>query len=171
LGWADAVEPETGGMSMRRIALFCGFAFLAATVSAAAAAPTPTAVVRSFYQWYFSPSAKGHTFDHLGAAREFFTPSFYALLSRVMPYERLHGEVLEADPFIDAQIEASSVSVGSATITDGSAAVPVTVRYPRSISGGQVKVIVVKTAAGWRIDDFVGTTGGSVKSMLAHNMK
>jgi hypothetical protein len=157
-------------MNMRRIALSCGVAFLAATVSAGAAAPAPAAVVRSFYQWYLSPAAKGHTFDHLGAARPYFTPSFYALLSRVMPYERVHGEVLEADPFIDAQIEASAVSVGTATVANGSATVPVTVRY-RGSSSGRVRVIVVKTASGWRIDDFIGTTGGSVRKTLAQNMK
>jgi hypothetical protein len=158
-------------MSMRRITLSCGLAFLAATVTAEAAASAPAAVVRSFYQWYLSPAAKGHTFDHLGAARAYFTPSFYALLSRVMPYERAHGEVLEADPFIDAQIEASAVNVGTAAVANGSATVLVTVRYPGSSSAGHVRVIVVNTAAGWRIDDFIGTTGGSVRKLLAQNMK
>jgi hypothetical protein len=159
-------------MSLRMMALFCGFAFLAPTVPAEAAASSPAAVVRSFYQWYSSPAAKGHTFDHLTAARAFLTPSLYALLGRVMPYERSHhGEVLEADPFIDAQIESSSVSVGNATIANSRATVPVTVHYPKDPSGGHVNVIVLQTVAGWRIDDFVGATGGSAKKMLAQNMK
>ena len=100
-------------MRIRTIALFCGLAFLAPTVAAGALEPRPGEVVHSFYAWYFSPSVKGLAFNHLSGARHFMTRSFWELLARVRPYEQVHGEVLEADPFIDAQIPASSVSLGS----------------------------------------------------------
>ncbi len=159
-------------MSIRMIALFCGLAFLAPTAAAGALEPRPAEVVHSFYAWYFSPSVKGLAFNHLSGARHFMTRSFWALLARVRPYEKVHGEVLEADPFIDAQIEASSVSLGSSFTFNGVATVTVTVHYPKAPSAGHVKVMLVRTAdAGWRIDDIVGATGGSVRKTLAQNMK
>ena len=153
-------------MSIRTIALFCGLAFLAPAVAAGALEPRPAEVVHSFYQWYFSPSVKGRAFDHLSGARPFLTKPFWALLARVRPYEQLHGPALDADPFVDAQIEASSVSLGSSFTANGVATVTVTVHYPKDPSAGHVKATLVRTDAGWRIDDIVGATGGSVRKTL-----
>jgi hypothetical protein len=158
-------------MNIRTAAFFGGLAFLAPCVAGVAAATTPGAVVGSFYQWYFSAGVKGRAFNHLSGARKFLTPSLYALLGRVQPYEALHGEVLDADPFIDAQIDAADMILGNAVVTGTNAVVPVTIRYPKARSGGLVKVTVVKSAIGWRIDDFIGKTGSSLRKTLAHNMK
>ncbi len=139
-------------MSIRTIALFCGLAFLAPTIAAGAPEPRPAAVVQSFYEWYFSPSVKGRAFTQLIGARRFLTPSFYALLARVPPYEQVHGEVLEADPFIDAQIEASSVSLGSSITNNGIATVTATVHYPKDPSAGHLKIMLVKALCRWLAD-------------------
>jgi hypothetical protein len=158
-------------MRFRAIALFCGLMFMAPTVAAGAVEPRPANVVQSFYAWYFSPSVNRRAFDHLGGARQFMTKPFWELLARVRPYEQVHGAVLDADPFIDAQIEASSVSLGSSFTFNGAATVTVVVHYPKDPSAGHVKVMLVRTVAGWRIDDVAGATGGSVRKALAHTMK
>jgi hypothetical protein len=159
-------------MSIRTIVLFCGVAFLAPTAAAGALDARPAEVVHLFYGWYFSPGVKGRAFNHISRARPFLTRSFGTLLARVHPYEEAHGAVLEADPFIDAQIEASSVTLGSSFTQNGAAMVTVTVHYPKDSSVGHVKVQLIRTAdAGWRIDDIVGATGGSLRKTLEHNLK
>jgi hypothetical protein len=158
-------------MNIRTTALLGGLAFLATSVAGVTAVTTPAGVVGSFYQWYFSANVKGRAFNHLSGARKFLTPSLYALLSRVQPYEARHGEVLDADPFIDAQIDAVDMILGNAIVTGTNAVLPVTIRYSKAPSAGHVKVVVVMSSTGWRIDDFVGTTGGSLRKTLAHNMK
>ncbi|HZY98635.1 MAG TPA: hypothetical protein VFE36_03595, partial [Candidatus Baltobacteraceae bacterium] len=80
-------------------------------------------------------------------------------------------EVLEAQPFEDAQIPASSVTVGTATISGSTAKVPVTIHYARTPGNGKVTAVVIKTAQGWLIDDFVGAVGGSLRANLAHDLK
>jgi hypothetical protein len=158
-------------MNLRTVALFGSLALFAPAV-AAGATTTPAGVVQAFYQWYSASAGRsGGAFSRLGGARQLLTPSLYALLSRVRPYERTHDEVLDADPFVDAQIEASGMTVGAATVTKNAAVVPVTIRYSKAPAGGHVKVVVVKTAMGWRIDDFIGATGGSLRRTLARNMK
>jgi len=156
-------------VTFRCIALI-GALSLASTSAVAASVPAaPTAVVKSFYAWVFANPRS--TWDRLSAAKPFLTPSFYALLSRVMPYEqRTHQEVLDADPFTDAQIESSGVTVGAAVIKGSKATFGVAVRYPRSPAGGQVAVVLVETAGGWRIDDLVGARGGSVRAELTRAM-
>lgn len=155
-------------MSFRWIAL--SGALIAGSSAAAASAPTaPAAVVKSFYAWVFAgPRA---AWDRLPEAKPFLTPSFYALLSNVMPYEeRTHREVLDADPFIDAQIEASGVTVGDAAIDGSKATVRVAVHYPKWPAGNHVTVVLLDTAHGWRIDDLVGARGGSARANLTRAM-
>lgn len=156
-------------MRMRAIALLGVLLLLAPAASGAASLTSPTSVVKSFYAWYFATPSP---WDHLSGARPFFTTSLYELLSRVMPYERrTHGEVLDADPFIDAQIASSGVAVGSESVGGVKAAVVVVVHYPKTSAGDHVQVMLVKTADGWRIDDFVGAVGGSVRTNLERAMK
>jgi Protein of unknown function (DUF3828) len=154
-------------MNLRCLAL-SGALIAGSPVAAASAPATPTAVVKSFYAWVFAPRS---AWDRLPAAKSFLTPSFYALLASVMPYEqRTHREVLDADPFIDAQIEASGVTVGEATVKGSKATVNVAVHYPKSSAGGRVTVVLLETARGWRIDDLVGARGGSARANLTRAM-
>jgi hypothetical protein len=63
------------------------------------------------------------------------------------------------------------VNVGAAGISSNRAKVPVTIHYARTSGSGRVTVVVIKTAQGWLIDDFIGGVGGSLRANLAHNMK
>jgi len=157
---------------LRAIALVVGFAFFAPCALPTAAAGTPDAVVRAFYNWDLSVKYPQSWLDHLGGAQPYLTPSLYGLVSQIGPYERKHGAaVLDAQPFEDAQIPASSVTVGTAVVSGNGAKVPVAIHYAKSSGSGHVTVVVVKTAGRWLIDDFVGAVGGSLRSNLASAMK
>lgn len=159
-------------MNIRAITLLVGLAFLAPCASPALAAGTPETVVRAFYDWDLSVKYPQSWLDHLGGAKPYLTPSLYSLVSQIGPFEKKNQEaVLDAQPFEDAQIPASSVKVGVAAISGNNAKVPVTIYYARSATGGHVTAIVTKTAQGWLIDDFVGAVGGSLRANLAHNLK
>lgn len=160
--------------NIRMIAILAGLAFLAPYASPAAAATTPEAVVRAFYNWDLSVKYPQSYLDHLSGAKPYLTQSLYSMVSQIGPFEQKNKvEVLDAQPFEDAQEPASSVKVGSAAISGNSAKVPVTIYYARSTTGtgGHVTAVVVKTAQGWLINDFVGAVSGSLRANLAQNMK
>ena len=157
---------------LRRIALLAGLAFLVPCASPVAAETTPEAVVRAFYNWDLSVKYPQSWLDHLSGAKPYLTSSLYNLVSQIGPFEQKNkAEVLDAQPFEDAQIPASSVNVGAAGISGNRATVPVTIRYARTTGSGHVTVVVIKTAQGWLINDFIGGVGGSLRANLAHNMK
>jgi hypothetical protein len=157
---------------LRRIAILAGLAFLLPFTSPVAAATTPETVVRGFYNWDLSVKYPQSWLDHLSGAKPYLTPSLYNLVSQIAPFEKKVGaSVLDAQPFEDAQIPASSAIVGTAVISGSRAKVPVTIHYTKSGGSGRVTAIVIKTSQGWLIDDFVGAVGGSLRSNLAHNMK
>jgi hypothetical protein len=143
--------------------------FLASASRGGSSSAAPGSVVKSFYAWYFSAPSP---WDHLKDARPFLTSSLYSLLGQVISYERrTNDEILDADPFIDAQIASSGVTVGNAITAGAKAVVVVQVRYAKTSLRSRVKVILVKTAEGWRIDDFIGDRGGSVRAHLKKEMK
>lgn len=157
---------------LRRIVLLAGLAFLVPCTSPVAAATAPETVVRLFYNWDLSVKYPQSWLEHLGGAKPYLTASLYNLVSQVGPFEQKNkAEVLDAQPFEDAQIPASSVTVGAPGISGNRAKVPVTIHYARTTGSGHVTVVVIKTAQGWLIDDFVGSVGGSLRANLAHNMK
>ncbi|HEY1976401.1 MAG TPA: hypothetical protein VGG89_07650 [Candidatus Baltobacteraceae bacterium] len=159
-------------INTRAVALLVSFAFLAPCGSPAATAGTPESVVRAFYNWDLSVKYPQSYLDHLSGAKPYLTTSLYGLVSQIGPFEQKnHEEVLDAQPFEDAQIPASSATVGVATVSGNSAKVPVAIRYSRAPGAGHVTVVVIKTAQGWLIDDFVGSVGGSLRANLAHNLK
>jgi hypothetical protein len=158
--------------NIRVFALFAALSFLIPCAAPVGAATTPEAVVRAFYNWDLSVKYPQSYLDHLSGAKPYLTPSLYNLVAQIGPFEQKNKEeVLDAQPFEDAQIPASSVKVGLAVISGSNAKVPVTIYYSRSTTGGHVTAVVVKTAQGWLIDDFVGAVGGSLRANLAHNLK
>ena len=157
---------------IRSIALLAGLAFLAPYAAPVGAATTPEAVVRAFYNWDLSVKYPQSYLDHLSGAKPYLTPSLYNLVSQIGPFEEKNKvEVLDAQPFEDAQEPASSATVGVAVVSGNSAKVPVAIHYARTPGSGHVTVAVVKTAQGWLIDDFVGAVSGSLRANLVHNLK
>lgn len=157
---------------LRRVALLSGFSLFVLCALPVPAATTPEAVVRAFYNWDLSVKYPQGWLDHLGGAKPYLTPSLYSLVSQIGPFEQKNkAAVLDAQPFEDAQIPASSANVGAAAINGSRAKVPVTIHYARSSGSGHVTAILIKTAQGWLIDDFIGSVGGSLRANLAHDMK
>ena len=157
---------------LRPIAIFAGLTFLVPSALPVAAATTPEAVVRAFYNWDLSVKYPHSWLDHLSGAKPYLTSSLYNLVGQIGPFEQKNkAEVLEAQPFEDAQIPASSVNVGAAGVSGNRAKVPVTIHYARTTGSGHVTVVVIRTSQGWLIDDFIGGVGGSLRANLAHDMK
>jgi hypothetical protein len=141
---------------LRRVALLAGLAFLVPCASPVAAATTPEAVVRAFYNWDLSVKYPQSWLDHLSGAKPYLPSSLYNLVSKIGPFEQKNkAEVLDAQPFEDAQIPASSVNVGAAGISANRAKVPVTIHYTRTTGSGHMTIVVIKTMQGWLIDDFM----------------
>ncbi len=62
---------------LRRIALLAGLAFLVPYASPVAAATSPEAVVRAFYNQDLSVKYPQSWLDHLSGAKPYFTSSLY----------------------------------------------------------------------------------------------
>jgi hypothetical protein len=141
--------------------LLVSLTFLTCAPAPAAPAATPTGVTNAFYHWYFSVvTTRGGWQAHLAGAKPYLAPSLYTNLAQVIALEqRTHDAILDYDPFNDSQIFATSVTVGTASISGGKALTPVTIHYPRSSTGGHVSVHLVKSAAGWLIEDFDAKVG------------
>jgi hypothetical protein len=160
-------------MITRTTLLLVSLAFLTCAPAPATPAATPAGVTNAFYHWYFSVvTTRGGWQAHLAGAKPYLAPSLYASLAQVIALEqRTHDAILDYDPFNDSQIFATSVTVGSAAMTGATAVVPVTIHYPRSSTGGHLKVLLRKSAAGWLIEDFNAQVGGSLSKVLAHALK
>ncbi len=141
---------------------------LAGAVATAAPAQTPAAAASALYAWVFH----GHDANRdLHAIRPVLSARFYGDLTRVFAVEaRTHTLVLDANPFIDAQIEADYATVGTPSVTGSTATVPVKISYKRYPKGNVLTMVEVKTASGWRIDDILDHTGHSTDALIRRNL-
>lgn len=120
-------------------------------------AEEPRAVVKAFYDAYM---AKGERMDLRVFIREQksrFEPALAALLQDIADNDPGQDEAwLDFDPFINAQMNAASLTVGSAKVSNGLANVPVSVSY-RTPGHEMLAVKVVLRPSGdtWRIANFV----------------
>jgi hypothetical protein len=77
------------------IALLAGLAFLVPSASPVAAATTPEAVVRAFYNWDLPVEYPQSWPDNLSGAKRYLTSSLYSLVSQIGPFEQTNkAEVL-----------------------------------------------------------------------------
>jgi hypothetical protein len=148
--------------------VFRSAAFVAIMLGATAAAPqtgSPASVTSALYAWVFHGSGDLH------AIRPLLTPRFYADLTEAEAVERrTHKLVLDANPFIDAQIQADSATVGAPALSGATARVPVKIVYKRFPSGNVLTIVAVRTSEGWRIDDILDHTGHSTDAEIRHNL-
>ncbi len=123
---------------------------------------TPQAFLEGIYQPYRQIDFKGQPYWETG---RFFTPDLAQAIERDMREAKRRGEVpaLDGDPFIGAQDwEITSLSIASSTAGDkASGAVSfVNLGTPRALA-----LTLVRTPAGWRIADIVGS-GGSLRALF-----
>lgn len=137
--------------------------------SASAQAPGAARVVNAFYAWHF---ANKQDWTKLSSARQYFTPSLYASLAKVLAIqESAHEEVLDYNPFIHAQIEAQSYTTGRASGSGSTLSVPVNLRFKDSSGVSVIRVIVVQRSGEWKIDNLVYPGYGDLRSALRDALK
>ena len=155
---------------IRRLTFFTGIVALLAGVETAGAASDGTAVVNSFYKWYFSVNTtKAGWTGRFSEARPYLTSSLYALIAKVIAKEKSESAaILDFDPFVNAQEPAKSYSVGSASSSKSPANVPVTLRFA---AGQGHLTVVVRQSSSWQIDNFVYGSQGNLRSMIAAALK
>jgi hypothetical protein len=143
--------------------LLAGVLFtVAAAVSAVAAEKkaakkeegTPRAFLESIYKQYATPNSPGVRIGSRAQLDRYFTANLAADIDRDFAAAKRKNEVptLNGDPFIDAQdwdIKNVRITVGQ----DTSAAAVGTVAFNNYGEERTVRLNLVRTAYGWRIDD------------------
>ena len=99
-----------------------------------ATAPAPdsgaVAVVRNFYAWDFA-QRNGDWTTHFDEAQKFFRPSLYALLREALAKQaKTDNVILDFDPFVNAQSNASGYELGTPVVKGSVTLVPVTLTIP-----------------------------------------
>lgn len=158
-------------MAFRKLfTLFAGTALLATGMAfAAGQTASPTRTVASFYTWYFANQAN---WTNISGARQYLTPSLYASLAKVLAEEQKeHAAILDFNPFVNAQEEAQSYSTGTPSGSGATRSVPVQLRFAHIKGAGTVRVIVVRAAGGWKIDNFVYPGAGDLRRTLRDALK
>ena len=122
-------------------------AFFTSGISATAQTHDAKSVVNSFYATY-AGSRQGWL--HLTPLRQYLTPSLYSLLKKAATIQiQSHEEVLDFDPFANAQEQMQSFTVGNASVNGTTATVPVNIGYGHGPQSGRLRVITVRTSTGW----------------------
>ncbi|HZV77660.1 MAG TPA: DUF3828 domain-containing protein [Candidatus Babeliales bacterium] len=135
-----------------------------------AAPNSPSATVSSFYVWY-SKHGQGSAEPWsqpagLVGAKPYLTDGFYRELTAVLAEQtRTHQAILDWDPFVDAQLTASKIQIGAASVRNGVAEVPVAIWYVHGAPPERIKAIVRQDGA-WRIDDITVHDGHSLRAVL-----
>lgn len=149
-------------------------AFLTVTlglVVLTAAMPTPersspAAVVNAFYAWYMKHSL----FSDVAGAKPYFMATFYRDFATVVrAQDCTHSAIIDWDPFNGAQVGTAAYRVGTPTVSDSTASIPMhntLVLGSRRFAGPPVTVVATREADGWRISDVVDQTGGSLEHIL-----
>lgn len=144
-------------MHPRRALLFGFFAcLLSAVLMDAALAQDPTArkFLEGIYAAYGTPNSPGTRINSKALLGRYFTPSLAALIERDAEQAKRKNEPpeLNGDPFIDAQdweIKGLAIDVREA----GKDRANATVKFANFGEAREVRLELVKTAAGWRIDE------------------
>lgn len=136
-------------------------------VAAFAAQSGPADFLNAIYGQY-APGKDGVTLDDAAALRRVFTPSLAELIQhdRAMAEEADDLPTLDGDPFVDAQDwDITDLDVKVEDLGGGRAVGHVTFR-----NFGEAKTVeldLVRTTAGWRIDD-VKWGDASLRGLYTH---
>lgn len=161
--------------TFRRLSLVVA---LVLALASPALAEDPRAVVKAFYDAYM---AKGENLDirvFTQQQKGRLEPALAALLADLMDNDPSTDEAwLDFDPYINAQMNAASLTVGRATVAKGLASVPVACSY--RVKGREepaVKVILRPSGDTWRIANFVypardGMDAWDLKTWLQTQLK
>ena len=115
---------------------------------------TPKAFLETIYRNYSTTNSPGTRIDSKRALERYFTPPVVAMIEKDAKAAKAKGEPpgLNGDPFIDAQDwEVKNLKI--AISHQGAAKASATVIFSNYGEDRSVRLNLVRTAAGWRIDD------------------
>ena len=136
----------------------------------------PARAVRSFYAFHFAHN-RDFTVRSVQVRRRFFTTELYGLLlkelRRQAAEKKAHPDEapdFEGDPLTDSQQYPSSFQIGKAEVTGDNAMVTVTLIWSARTSRGADKrdivVEVIRSSAGWSINDIINNQGSRLRDEL-----
>ncbi len=128
--------------------------FAAFVLPAAAQEGTPQAFLETIYRTYSSPNSPGTKINSKKQLEAYFTPALVAMIEKdaMAAKKKDQPPLLNGDPFIDAQdwdVRKLKISVSNKAETKTTAVVSF-VNYGEE---RMVRLDLLKTPAGWRIDD------------------
>ena len=126
-------------------------------------AETPEARVRAFYDWYLKSGDQYR--QNFSEAKPHFVADFHTLVHRGLQRQPKDGFWVDFDPFVNAQMPATSVEVSKAQRDVNLAQVKVTPMMARGGKGATFKVYLVQRGSGWKIQNFV-YDGFNLRSFL-----
>jgi hypothetical protein len=147
--------------------LLAGFAALTVSAVQASTPSSAAGVVNSFYRWYFSVNTtRAGWRGHFSEARPYLDPSLYNLVTKMLAEEkRSQGVALDFDPFINAQMPATSFTVGTPSSSKTPTQIPVAFGFGKAPDRTHVTVVVRKSGA-WQIENFMYASNGDLRSII-----
>lgn len=145
--------------------LIAALFFAVSAISAVAQDQAARKFLDGIYSAYSTPNSPGTRINSRALLDRYFTPALAALIDRDAKRAAAKGEVpeLSGDPFIDAQdwdVKALAIELKES----GPGRAAATVAFTNFGEARHVRLDLVKTAAGWRIDD-IHWRQGSLRSL------
>jgi hypothetical protein len=150
---------ENANMATRRGVLLGLLSVMLAGGAARAADPSAQAFLEGIYAHYKGKDTKGVAYSGRGSAR-YFTPSLVRLIDDDARAAKKRGDVptLDGDPFVDAQ-EWDIAKFDIAVTENGAGKATGTVKFNNEGQDKEITIDLVKTKAGWRVDDLHAPSG------------
>jgi hypothetical protein len=144
-----------------------------ALASNAIAAPSATAAVKDFYGWYLVQPNHEWT-AHLTQIKSRFDPSLYTMLETVLHSKANQEEpVLDFDPFVNAQWDATAYVLGTPVIKGAEVRVPVILNpagHPNPKST-LTAVLRLNASGRWVIYNFIYDATFNLRDFLRKQLK
>ncbi len=141
--------------------------------SNATTAPSATAAVKDFYRWYLVQPNHEWT-AHLSQIKSRFDPSLYTLLQTVLHSKANQEEpVMDFDPFVNAQWDATSYVLGTPLLKGAEARIPVILNPAGHPNPKTTLTIVMRADAsgGWVIYNFIYDATFNLRDFLGKQLK
>jgi hypothetical protein len=144
-----------------------------ALASNSTAVPSATAVVKNFYGWYLVQPNHEWT-AHLSQIKSTLDPSLYTMLQTVLHSKANQEEpVLDFDPFVNAQWDATTYVLGTPVVKGAEVRVPVTLNPAGHPNPKTTLTAVLRMNASgrWVIYNFIYDATFNLRDFLGKQLK
>jgi hypothetical protein len=144
-----------------------------ALASNATTAPSATAAVKDFYGWYLVQPNHEWTAD-LSQVKSTFDPSLYTMLETVLRSKANQEQpVMDFDPFVNAQWDATSYLLGTPVVKGADVRIPVTLN-PAGQSNPKTTLTVdlrMDASGRWLIFNFIYDATFNLRDFLRKQLQ